>query len=394
MKRNLLFLFILFMASLGNISCGGDDDSSSNSNGRYEGDRTDTDTPATDDGGGSGSSISLQDGDIIPDRVLADPLRYGFSLDTVLVVYRYNYGSNEYIYTHEDMAWTNEGGCFVTGSDVWNNTYIRMYYNQSNHIRTEDGVIVMDGKERYAMYDDLKTFVAIIPNQNVKAQKVLFGNGYGDGDFTTSHQGPFYSAAVDALYTSAISFDVHTDDFSIDDVQASTSASWLTVSKIMLNYKKGDIASGESTYDHSMGSVWWYTSENTTGSERSGYIYVTLKADGETYNYTLHVTQRAYSSGSGSDSGSGSGSGSGSSGKYSNWSKSDFQNLYNQYARTAESTYKSYSTIKSGNSSYVALSSLRSEYRSIQSEMRELREAASRAGYTLVKSVWETTSLP
>ena len=292
------------------------------------------------------------------------------------------------------MAWTNEGGCFVTGSDVWNNTYIRMYYNQSNHIRTEDGVIVMDGKERYAMYDDLKTFVAIIPNQNVKAQKVLFGNGYGDGDFTTSHQGPFYSAAVDALYTSAIYFDVHTDDFSIDDVQASTSASWLTVSKIMLNYKKGDIASGESTYDHSRGSVWWYTSENTTGSERSGYIYVTLKADGETYNYTLHVTQRAYSSGSGSDSGSGSGSGSGSSGKYSNWSKSDFQNLYNQYARTAESTYKSYSTIKSGNSSYVALSSLRSEYRSIQSEMRELREAASRAGYTLVKSVWETTSLP
>lgn len=372
------------------MSCSKDDD---DGNGNGNGNHTETDGPSNDNGGSTDSSISFQYGDIIPDRVLASPMQYGFGMDTVLVVYSYNYGSGRYSFYYEDVAWVDERGCFIVGSDKWNNTYIRFYYNQSNNIRTDNEVIVMDGKERYAMYDDGELFVAIIPDQNVEIRKVLFSDS---GTTTTSHQGPFYNAAIDALETSAIYFDLYTDDFSIDDVQATTSSSWLTVSKIMLNYKKGDIASGESTYDHSRGSIWWYTSENTTGSDRVGYIYVTLKVDGETINHTLEVTQLAYSSG-GSGSGSGSDSGSGSGGgsdKYTNWSKVNFQNSYNKYAQLAESTWKSYSQMKSGNSSYASLSSLRSTYRDIQSDMRDIREAASNAGYTIAKSEWETKSLP
>lgn len=372
MKRDLFYILCIFIA-LATVSCGGDDDSAgngySNNNGR---------------------GITLRDGDSIPSQVLANPSRYGFSWDAVLIVHRYNYDSGSYTFTYEDEAWTDGEGCFIVGSDNWNNTYLQ-FHTEKRDISTQEGVIVMDGEECYATYSDDERFVFIIPNLDIEIQKVKFDE---NNSFTESYQGPTYNEYLGALYTSSTYFNVYTDNFSLDDVQATTSSSWLTVSKIMLNHKKGEIGSNGSTYDYNWVSIWWYNSENTTGSERSGYIYVTLKADGETYNYTLHVTQSAYSSGSGSDSGSGSGSGSGSSGKYSNWSKSDFQNLYNQYARTAESTYKSYSTIKSGNSSYVALSSLRSEYRSIQSEMRELREAASRAGYTLVKSVWETTSLP
>lgn len=367
------------------VSCSKDDE---DGNGNGNGNHTETDGPSNDNGGSTDSSISFQYGDIIPDRVLASPMQYGFSMDTVLVVYSYNYGSGRYSFYYEDVAWVDERGCFIVGSDKWNNTYIRFYYNQSNNIRTDNGVIVMDGKERYAMYDDGELFVAIIPDQNVEIRKVLFSDS---GTTTTSHQGPFYNAAIDALETSAIYFDLYTDDFSIDDVQATTSSSWLTVSKIMLNYKKGDIASGESTYDHSRGSIWWYTSENTTGSDRVGYIYVTLKVDGETINHTLEVTQHAYSSGGGSGSDSGSGSG---SGKYSHYTKTDFQSSYNRYVELAESTWKSYSNMKSGNTSYATLSSLRSTYRDIQSDMRELREAAADAGYTITKSVWETKSLP
>ena len=47
-----------------------------------------------------------------------------------------------------------------------------------------------------------------------------------------------------------------------------------------------------------------------------------------------------------------------------------------------------------GSATNSILSSMRSQYREVQSDMRELRSEASKNGYTLTKSEWETKSLP
>lgn len=177
---SLLIALLMGLAMV--MSCSKDEDEG---NGNENGNSIETNDPSNDNEGSSDGSISFQYGDIIPDRVLASPMQYGFSMDTVLVVYSYNYGSGSYSFYYEDVAWVDERGCFIVGSDKWNNTYIRFYYNQSNNIRTDNEVIVMDGKERYAMYDDGELFVAIIPDQNVEIRKVLFSDS---GTTTTSHK--------------------------------------------------------------------------------------------------------------------------------------------------------------------------------------------------------------
>ncbi|MBR6087390.1 MAG: hypothetical protein IKP84_05855 [Prevotella sp.] len=384
MKRDLFYILCIFIA-LATVSCGGDDDSAgngySNNNGR---------------------GITLHDGDSIPSQVLANPSRYGFSWDAVLIVHRYNYDSGSYTFTYEDEAWTDGEGCFIVGSDNWNNTYLQ-FHTEKRDISTQEGVIVMDGEECYATYSDDERFVFIIPNLDIEIQKVKFDE---NNSFTESYQGPTYNEYLGALYTSSTYFNVYTDNFSLDDVQATTSSSWLTVSKIMLNHKKGEIGSNGSTYDYNLVSIWWYNSENTTGSDRVGYIYITLKADGETYNHTLQVTQKANSSGGSSggsggsgDNSGGSSGGSGGSGdnsggsSYSNMTKAQFQASYNKYAELAKSIWNNYSNMK-GSATNSILSSMRSQYREVQSDMRELRSEASKNGYTLTKSEWETKSLP
>lgn len=380
MKRNLLFLFILFMASLGNISCGGDDDSPSSygggdsgyiNNGNGGGEQTETKT-------------SFKDGDVIPSEVLASPMQYGFNPDTVIILYDYDIA-------YMDLAWRDDNGCFVQGSGSWNNMYIRFYDEENGRtVDTDCGALVMEKGERTGRYSDGEQNILIILDETKKFQWVVFPGGKSTGSTTTSHQA---SSDFSTGYTSSIYVDIYADDFSLDDVQATTSVSWLSVVGKECLYEKGDLLpSGNDTYNYTRIRIMWGNTRNTTGSDRIGNIYVTLKADDETFDYTYQVTQHAESSSGGSPGGSSSGGSSGGS-SYSNMTKAQFQASYNKYAELAKSIWNNYSNMK-GSATYSILSSMRSQYREVQSDMRELRSEASKNGYTLTKSEWETKSLP
>lgn len=380
MKKSITIPILIAAAVIvGNVSCGGDDnDVATNSENPYV-------SPQNDER----ITLNLQNGEEIPAAALESPEKYGFVPDTALIILsRLSFESS-----FKSRIWNDREGCFVEGSDDWNNKYIKIKKNSTtwskvyNWTGTPEGIVVMDGMEDFGnLYDyNANYYVTVILNEDIEVKKICFTmskfndlNYLEEMTITESSSGGGQS----------IGFDVYGDDFSADYVEATTTVSWMTITTKDYSYKKGEVSNDDGdVWSHTHFYIGFKISKNT-GSERTGAINMIIRVDGKTYTRKVIVKQSAYSSTSG-------GSDSGSSGSTNTkLSQSEYQLQYNRWADFAKSTWNSYNLIKSGGGSYVTLSSLGSDYRSAQREMKDIRSTAAGYGYTLTKSEWETMSLP
>ena len=369
MKRIIYFVFL----ALTLCACG-DDNDDKNAN------------PENNQQNNERMTLNLQNGEEISAAILEMPEKYGFVSDTALIILsRLNSESS-----FKSLIWNDGEGCFVEGSDDWNNKYIKIKKNSTTLERvydwtgTPEGIVVLDGTEDFGnLYDSNDSYyVTIILNEDIVVKKLCFtGSKFNSLNYseeltiTESSSGGGQS----------IGFEVYSDDFSADYVEATSTVSWMSITTKDYNHKKGEVINDD-------GNVWSYSTfyigfnmSKNTGSERTGEINMKIRVEGKIYSRKLIVIQPAYSS---------SGGGGNSGNTDTKLTQSEYQSQYNRWADFAQSTWKSYNLIKSAGGSYVALSSLASDYRSAQREMKDIRSTAAGYGYTLTKSEWETKSLP
>lgn len=111
-------------------------------------------------------------------------------------------------------------------------------------------------------------------------------------------------------YTNYITIDIYSDEyFSIDQIESSTSASWLSVVDKTILWYKGPVLDSYNEATRVM--VYWATTSNS-GADRTGTITLKVKnVEGKAYSATYTVEQQGESNGGGGNGGNGGNGGSG-----------------------------------------------------------------------------------
>lgn len=241
--------------------------------------------------------IELHDGETIPEFIKMNPAAYGYEVIEVTVD-KYTSDCSSKIRITPLYAYQNDEGFFIPG-DI---AKIGNVYHTWNTVKsydlpieyTFDGLYYLNtGDKYYRIYDNYEQqSILILPATHV-VQKVHW---LDTNVITLDSSASTYSSFLGYNTTGSIFFDVYDDVNVYSQVSVSYSDSWLT-GKVRVAYRKGDTYNnGASVYDATRIAIDYANTKNT-GSERTGYINITVtEVDGETYNQTYTIKQSGTSS--------------------------------------------------------------------------------------------------
>ena len=241
-------------------------------------------------------AFKLNDGDPIPESLKANPVAYGYeAIEVTVDQYSYDYSSTTRLTPL--LAYQDSEGFFILGDiqEIGCIYHKWMTKDKPNlpYEYTFDGIYSLNiGDKYYQEIDrDAQQWILILPTKHV-VQKVE----WFDTEVRTVNSD---ASSYSSNRSLGIVFNVYDNVDEYSQVQVSCSDSWLTSSTIVV-YRKGDTTyDGVNTYRETRIAILFATTQNT-GSDRTGYIYITVTGiDGKTYTQTYTIKQSGSSSNSG-----------------------------------------------------------------------------------------------
>ena len=239
------------------------------------------------------------DNQSIPEQIVDNPAKYGFT-ETTVTKYAYNVntkaGGMERI-----IVWTNSKGFFVAGYDSWHRVYYEWrYWSDFTYVYNLEGktagVLEASAKMGHAIISLGDTNIWIANSADIEVQKVLFGPEF-ENTLTASSNASPYNSSFGYSFGGMAGLNVFVPNYQLNLIGYTSTDSWLRVSGIR------SVPYNDSGYTGVL--IDWAVTANYS-SQRTGKIYISVYADGRTYNGTITVTQDGVSGGS---SGGGSGGG-------------------------------------------------------------------------------------
>lgn len=250
--------------------------------------------------------IKLDNKQVVPLFVRFNPENYGFQYKECFVQHLH-LELGYYLRFEESAIYYNNEGAYITPYiinsnhtfDAGINNYIyNLWRTQKNYwFYGEEGIWELAPNTKYFIYgyaSDSVKYQSRVAFDMPTLKRVHFK----EDEYNISSNGSVYSQADGVTMTGAFFFDVYDLDFPLSNITVTYSHSWLWTAKLKLIHtyaKEGYTAM----------CLLWANSQNY-GSDRTGYIYITVKVKDEYFSHTITVNQKGPNGSGGSSGGGGS----------------------------------------------------------------------------------------